>query len=110
MKPESIIQFEKLARTSPSGLVKIALDPDLSPGAKARAAEALGLAPTLDEVLDALRVLVTDEAPVVREGSLYGLASFLPDERAREVIVSVSRDALAPQVIRDIARDCLDEE
>lgn len=110
MKPDLVTQFEKLARTSPADLVKTALDPTLSPGAKARAAQALGFAPSLDEVLDALRILVTDEAPVVREGSLYGLASFLPDERAREVIVSVSRDALAPQIIRDIARDCLDEE
>ena len=98
-------ELRELALFDPIELMAIASDKNRRPSELTFAAEALGCVQGFTEVDAILRSLVKHEAPLVREGAVYGIVHRGPS-RFREVLREIAASDSSPGV-RDAAYEVL---
>lgn len=105
--------FNHLSMNNPTMLLAIVKASILSPALLTYAVEALGQvhdSNTRREALQTIIDLLSHESPLVREGAVYALESYLPDEQALQALVNRQNIETSPGVKQAIGEIIEGEE
>jgi hypothetical protein len=100
--------FEYLTDHEPVVLLNLIRSGSLEPGFLSTAAEFAGQIDDPEQVIPLLRKLTLHDYPMVREGAVYGLASFISVEDVRQYLQKMSEKDSSPGV-RSAAREMLED-
>ena len=101
--------FKELALEAPSELVRLTQDGGLPPEKLTFAAEALGAVDS-ETGIDALESLLVHPSPLVREGAVLGLATYVNAGHVRATALAKAAARDSSPGVRATARDVLDAD
>ncbi len=100
--------FEYLVNEEPTVFLNLIRSGSLEPGFLSTAAEFAGQIDDPEQVIPLLLKLTLHDYPMVREGAVYGLASFISVEEVRQYLQKMSKADPSPGV-RSAAQEMLED-
>jgi HEAT repeat protein len=104
----TLATFMELAEHEPDALIARVRVCELSPGLRARAAEAMGRIKDSHLAVPLLLELLNDHDPVVQEGAIYGLRRHL-DATVRDRLQQLADSEYVHPLVREVAIEALED-